>query len=238
MVHERKKNRRVDPVSHTADAPNKSEKAEGNAELYPDTQSWTTQQKERYLEENRGRIWGLVNTFRNIQDPALSRDDLFQEAQIAFWHAYDSYDPTRGTRFTTYAHKIMKNAVTKLLRSSGASKRKPTAPTVPYDTTVTDVGAEIMGGDNMEVIPSPLGHGGPLLEDHCIQREEVSLVHTLLQDLFSEEDQQIFLSLSQGLVTQKELAAELGCSQAKISMTYRFVKIRLNYELKQAGYSQ
>lgn len=207
-------------------------------EKYPDTRHWAETQKENYLEANIGRIRALVNGVNNISDPAISRDDLFQEAQMAFWKAYDSYDPSRGTLFTTYAHKLMVNAVMKLLRASGASKRKPIVPPLPYDTTVVDGGMEIMGGDNMEVKPSSLCHPGPLVEDHCIQREEIDLVHALLEELFSEEERRIFLDLSQGLATQVELAKELNCSQAKISMTYRFVKIRLHYELKKAGYDQ
>lgn len=207
-------------------------------EKYPDTRHWTEAQKVEYLEQNMGRIRALANEVRNISDPAISQDDLFQEAQLAFWKAYETYDPDRGTLFTTYAHKIMKNAVMKLLRASGASKRKPVVPPVPYDTTTIDSGSEIMGGDNMEIKSSALGHTGPLVEDHCIQREEIDLVHKLLHELFSEEEQRIFLDLSQGMATQVELAKELKCSQAKISMTYRFVKIRLNYELQKAGYSQ
>jgi len=207
-------------------------------EKYPDTRHWTEAQKVEYLEQNVARIRALANEVRNISDPAISQDDLFQEAQLAFWKAYETYDPKRGTLFTTYAHKIMKNAVMKLLRASGASKRKPVMPPVPYDTTALNDGSEIMGGDNMNIKSSELGHSGPLVEDHCIQKEEIDLVHKLLHQLFSEEEQRIFLDLSQGMATQVELANKLKCSQAKISMTYRFVKIRLNYELQKAGYSQ
>lgn len=206
-------------------------------EKYPDTKNWPDAKKVEYLEANIGRIRALTNDIHNISDPAISQDDLFQEAQMAFWKAYESYDPNRRTLFTTYAHKIMKNAVMKLLRASGASKRKPTVPPLPYDTAVIEGGTEVMGGDNMEITSSALGHTGPLVEDCCIQREEIDLVHTLLQQLFSEEERRIFLDLSQGLATQVELAKELKCSQAKISMTYRFVKIRLNYELQKAGYT-
>lgn len=184
-----------------------------------------------------GRIRALTNGVHNISDPAITQDDLFQEAQLAFWKAYESYDPSRGTLFTTYAHKIMKNAINKLLRASGASKRKPVLPPLPYDTAVIDGGSEVMGGDNMDIKSSPLAHTAPLVEDHCIQKEEIDLVHRLLNELFSKEERRIFLDLSQGLATQVELAKELKCSQAKISMNYRFVKIRLNYELQKAGYT-
>lgn len=206
-------------------------------EKYPNTKLWSEEKKAAYLEANSGRIRALVNGVRNISDPAISTEDLFQEAQMAFWKAYESYDPERGALFTTYAYKIMKNAVTKLLRTSGASKRKPTQPTMPFDSVIMEDGSEFMGGDNQVVENSPLGHTGPLVEDHCIQKEEVELVLALLKRMFSKEEQRIFLDLSQGYATQVELAKELECSQAKISMTYRLVKIRLNYELQRLGYT-
>ena len=109
---------------------------------------------------------------------------------------------------------------------------------MPFDTVIAEDGSEYIGGDNQVVENSPLGHTGPLVEEHCIQKEEVGVVFALLQNLFSEEERKIFLDLSQGYATQVELAKELKCSQAKISMTYRFVKIRLNYELQRLGYAQ
>lgn len=207
-------------------------------EKHPNTKLWSEEKKAAYLEANTGRIRALVSGVRNIPDPAISSEDLFQEAQMAFWKAYESYDPERGTLFTTYAYKIMKNAVTKLLRTSGASKRKPVLPPMPFDTVIAEDGSEYVGGDNQIVESSPLGHTGPLVEEHCIQKETVSVVFALLQQMFSEEERKIFLDLSQGYATQVELAKELKCSQAKISMTYRFVKIRLNYELQRLGYAQ
>ena len=75
------------------------------------------------------------------------------------------------------------------------------------------------------------------LKTIVIQKEEVELALALLKRMFSKEEQRIFLDLSQGYATQVELAKELECSQAKISMTYRLVKIRLNYELQRLGYT-
>ena len=56
-----------------------------DSERYPDTKHWSEQQKAEYLEKNKPLIRSIISRIRNIPDAALSQDDLFQEAQIAFW---------------------------------------------------------------------------------------------------------------------------------------------------------
>lgn len=237
-MYEGKKNRRnIDISAAVALKIAKSGEDSILIEKYPDTRHWTTEQRTAYLEANQPWIRAIVSSVRNIQDPAISTDDLFQEAQIAFWDAFNTYDPTRDTLFTTYAYKFMQNAVKKLLRATSASKRKPPAPTIPYDSTVSDTGEEVMGGDNMQIPSQTLAHSGPLVEELCEQREVLDAVHMLLRKQFTPEERKVFLALSQSIATQNELAKELGCSQAKISMMYKFIKIRLNYELRQMGFS-
>ena len=82
-----------------------------DSERYPDTKHWSEQQKAEYLEKNKPLIRSIISRIRNIPDAALSQDDLFQEAQLAFWLALDTYNPRKRTLFTTYAHKCMRNAV-------------------------------------------------------------------------------------------------------------------------------
>lgn len=204
---------------------------------YPCTKNWSDEKRAAFLEENKPLIRSVVSRIQNIQDSSIGREDLFQEAQIAFWVAYDNYDPEMNTLFTTYAHKCMRNAINEKLRSSIASKRRPQKAVIPYDSGESEYGDDIMGGDNME-IESSLGAAQPLpVEDQCSQNEVLGYVYKLLQTLFTKEEQHIFLALAQKNATQLELAKEMGCSQAKISMMYKFVRVRLQYELKKAGFS-
>ena len=48
------------------------------------------------------RFKSLVNASR---DPLISFEDLKQEAWIGLWTASQSYDPNKGTKFTTFAYK-------------------------------------------------------------------------------------------------------------------------------------
>lgn len=209
-----------------------------DAEKYPDIKHWTEQQKSDYLEKSRPLIRSIVSRIRNIPDAALSQEDLFQEAQVAFWLAMDTYDPKKKVLFSTYAHKCMKNAVNEKLRSAMASKRKPTSPLIPFDSGFAESGEEYMGGDNMEIpLPAAAWQAAPV-EEQCVRNEVLAYVDQLLSAQFTPTEQRVFLSLARKQATQNELARELNCSQAKISMMYKFVRIRIYYELQRAGFTE
>lgn len=209
-----------------------------DSERYPDTKHWSEQQKNEYLEKNKPLIRSIISRIRNIPDAALSQEDLFQEAQIAFWLAMDTYNPRKRTLFTTYAHKCMRNAVNEKLRATTASKRKPNTPIIPFDSGFSDSGDEYMGGDNMEVPMTSIAWQAPPVEDQCMRKEVVDCVYKILKERFTPDEQRIFLALAKDQATQNELAKEMNCSQAKISMAYKLVRIRLFYELNQAGFTE
>ena len=209
-----------------------------DSERYPDTKHWSESQKAEYLEKNKPLIRSIISRIRNIPDAALSQDDLFQEAQLAFWLALDTYNPRKRTLFTTYAHKCMRNAVNEKLRATTASKRKPNTPSIPFDSGFSESGDEYVGGDNMEVPISSIACQAPPVEDQCMQNEVLNCAYKILRTQFTPEEQQVFLALAQKQATQNELAQQMGCSQAKISMMFKFIRIRLFYELNQAGFTE
>jgi len=209
-----------------------------DSERYPDTKNWSEEQKAEYLKKNKPLIRSIISKIKNIPDAALSQEDLFQEAQVAFWLALNTYDPTKKTLFTTFAHKCMRNAVNEKIRATTASKRKPVVPVIPFDSGTSETGDEYMGGDNMEVPASAMAWQALPVEDQCVQNEVIECVYKILRTQFTPEEQRVFLSLSQKQATQNELAKELHCSQAKISMMFKFVRIRLYYELNKAGFAE
>ena len=208
-----------------------------DSERYPNTKEWNEQQKSDCLERNKSLIRSIVTRIRNIPDAALSQDDLFQEAQVAFWLAMDTYNPNKKVLFTTYAHKCMRNAVNEKLRATMASKRKPVAPTIPFDSGFSESGEEYMGGDNMEIPLSSIVWQATPVEEQCAKNEILDYVYDLLRNKFTPEERDVFLSLARKQETQNELAKKLGCSQAKVSMMYKFVRIRIFYELQEAGFT-
>lgn len=72
------------------------------------------------------RNQGLVGKVaRRYFDTGLSFEDLMQEGQIGLIKAADRYDPTQGTRFSTYAVWWIRQAVGRAVANTGRMIRLP-----------------------------------------------------------------------------------------------------------------
>lgn len=206
-------------------------------EWFPNTQSWSDDEKLEYMNRNEGLIMSLVRKYaNNLPSVSIDIDDLKQEAKIAYWIALGNYDPSRGVRFSTYVYKCMSNAINELYRIAEADKRRPkNVSFIPFDSIVDNDGEERMGGDN-EDGKSLSAMKSLSVEDSCIQGELISAIYKILDEAFSEEERFIFLSLARKEFTQVELSKMMHCSQAKISMLNNDIRIRLLYELSLMGF--
>jgi RNA polymerase sporulation-specific sigma factor len=66
------------------------------------------------FEKNQGLIWSLIQRFRGRADP----DDLYQVASLGMLKALRRYDPTFGTKFSTYAVPIVLGELRRYLRDN------------------------------------------------------------------------------------------------------------------------
>lgn len=205
-------------------------------DYYPNTKSWTFEEREEFMKQNEGLVIALVAKYTHIQDNALDKDDLCQYAYIAFWDAFSTYNPEKGTRFTTYAQTLMKNRIADILHRSTAAKRTPPEPTITYDTIVTPDGDGYPGGDNREIMDARVKQTNSSVEEQVLQKELIDLIYELLLN-FNPNLRHIFLTLVFKTKTQKELAKELKCSQGKISMDYKLVRSALRFDLMKLGYT-
>ncbi len=73
----------------------------------------------RLIEENSGLIWSIARRFfgRGV-DP----DDLYQLGCVGFLKAVEGYDPSFGTRFSTYAVPKISGEIRRFLRDDGTVK--------------------------------------------------------------------------------------------------------------------
>ena len=206
-------------------------------ELFPDTRNWTDDQKIAYMEKHQALIMSLVNQCGNSQDPAVSREDMAQEARIAFLTSLDTYDNTRGVRFSTFCYKNMKNAINMVHRLTNAAKRKPIRPPIPFDTILDEDGNSQNSGENslLDEESQPSYHKDSV-EALCVKKEIVDTIYQMLNTIFTPTEKEIFLSLSLKRKTQAELAAQYNCSQAKVSTAYKNIRISLQCELRSRGY--
>lgn len=204
------------------------------SKYYPDTQNWSNEQKLQFMNENDGLIIALVAKYSYLKDCSMDREDLYQVASEAFWNAFFTYNPEKGTRFTTYIQILMKNEINELLRWSNAQKRMPLEIPISYDAIVKD-GEEWSGGENIQILEFKESVGTLSIEDQILQKELKDVVYRLLRN-YKRREQYIFLSLVYKLKSQVELAKELNCSQAKISTDYNRIRRSLQNDLQEIGY--
>lgn len=206
---------------------------------HPNTKEWSLQEREDFLTANKKLIYSCINPYKfRSQRSMLGVDDedLFQEASIAMWSAFDKYDPNTEASFATYACTAMMNAIREVLRKQGAHKRKIDATAVSYDAIYQNQDdGDYVTGDNMSVIN--LGPVEESIEDICIRKEMMDIIYDIMNTVFDDREKEIFLSLSMRKKTQTELAEELGYSQSSISLAYKTAKIKLCKGIIDNGYS-
>ena len=201
---------------------------------FPDTKKWSYEKRAEFMQENMPLIKTAVGRFK-IEDPAVSREDLIQEAQIAFWHAYDMYDPSKQTAFTSYAFDLMKKHLLYSVRGINAQKRKPAQPPVSLNGDEEEPDSFITP-DNWNIPDTISDINANPTEDMVLRKEELALVYRELAR-YNKEYQYVFLNLALKTKTQKELAEEMHCSQGKISMMYSLIRVQLCYDLRRMGYT-
>ena len=62
--------------------------------------------------ENKNLIYKIANIYRNQGDI----EDLFQAGCIGLVKAYRKYDPTKNTKFTSYAYKYILGEISNIVR--------------------------------------------------------------------------------------------------------------------------
>jgi len=74
---------------------------------------------EKLIQENSGLIWSIA---RRYFGRGVDGDDLYQLGCLGFLKAIQSYDPSYGTRFSTYAVPKIAGEIRRFLRDDGTVK--------------------------------------------------------------------------------------------------------------------
>ena len=80
------------------------------------------QLRERLLQEHAGLV---VHAARRLAGDHDGVEDLIQEGYLGLLRAIDSYDPTRGVAFATFAYPAIAGAMRNYLRDRGSLIREP-----------------------------------------------------------------------------------------------------------------
>lgn len=83
--------------------------------------------RETFLIQNLGLVGDVVNkyAYRVMGHPSIGPEDLRQVGVIGLIKAYDRFDHSRGTRFSTYAVSMIEGEIKKYLRDNADTIRFP-----------------------------------------------------------------------------------------------------------------
>jgi RNA polymerase sigma factor (sigma-70 family) len=130
--------------------------------------------------------------------PPRYREDLFAEAQLGLWKACRTFDPGKAA-FSTYAGKCILAQIYQYLR-----QLKKTAREISMET--------------------PLNSQDLTIKDMLGYRQDFSGVE--VNEILESKMDEIFELYLRGL-SQREIVARLGCSQANVSRRIKAARDRL-----------
>ena len=102
--------------------------------------------KDVMFNENSGLIWKAIKDMHLYATKDMELDDYYQIGSMGLLRAIDTYDTNKGTQFSTYAVKCIKNEISQYFQSQERDKRKMNSVTTSYniETNVGDNKVEII----------------------------------------------------------------------------------------------
>ncbi len=140
------------------------------------------------------------------------KEDLSQEGMMGFISAVYSYKEDGGASFSTFANHCIKNRIISAVRTENSKKRIPSELFVPLD--------------EQENFISSLGTP----EESLISQSESERIYSLIKDVLTEKEQQIFHLYLSG-ISYGEIAREAGCTQKSVDSALQRVRKKLREKL-------
>lgn len=158
-----------------------------------------------YKEINRQK-----SLFNRVSE---ERDDMFQDASMYLWKAYEKYDLEKGYHFTTFARRYIQRGVQNMTRENQRQKRD--GVTVSMDQQVKDE----EGSELVNFLVDDTDMDNPIIAQEVIEQAF---------NIMSETEAESLKCILKGM-TRAEIAHKKGITRQNAYMEYKRVedKIRL-----------
>lgn len=168
-----------------------------------------TAEQQQLVEDNLLLSRFVIKTyFHQGRGLSIEYEDLEQIGYVALCHAALTFDPERGTTFSTYACLTIRSHILHQLRSITAVKRQSNLLTVSLQQEYANAkGNSITLADML-----PDKQSG--IEDRVLLQESIRQVY---EKVTREPGSDILLACLTKQITQREAAQQLGVSQPQVS---------------------
>ena len=171
-----------------------------------------------WLATHKDLIRWLVNQYRT--NTVITKDDLFQEAMLAAWKAFDNYDNNRvDVLMETYLFVVMDNAIKEVFRRVFAQKRQAQTQAIYFVDLAQQEYCE-----ELDAIENVSGYARSV-EDEAESNEGIKFWQERINNL--PESLKTVMKLHIAGMTQVQIAKKLGISQSNVSVQLNKARVML-----------
>ncbi len=178
------------------------------AECFAKLKAGEKSARDTLVNHNLRLVAHIVKKFQN----SMEADDLISVGTIGLMKAVDSFDYSKGVKFSTYASRCIENEILMLIRANKRHK-----DVISFNSTITG------GTDKDEILLQDVIAVDD--DDDIIQAAETSFMMDKVFDVMKKElspmEQQVMIYRyglqGKDLLTQREIAKMLGLSRSYIS---------------------
>lgn len=192
------------------------------SDTHPLTQNWSNEQKNHWLMDNSTLIWASVRKYLHLfsHNSSIDLHDLYQIASMAVLPAFETYDPKRDVKFSTYATFCMNQSLKMATRHEYAIKRFSYTTSLDDENTRDFLQGDFLLGKNL----SP--------EDQYVCQEQLQNIYDFVLKQAGKDAPIIFTVLCNE-ITQSNAADLIQCSQARISQKVKKIRRGLTAEFQE-----
>lgn len=181
--------------------------------------------KDKLAEENYNCVYHVARSFSNT---GIAFEELMSVALVGYAKAIENYEDSRTTKFSTYAINCMKNEVLFFLKKERLKHQGNLSlnSVLATDKNGNQLSLEEIVHNDEKIDINP--------EKKVIHDERIIKLKKLVEEL-DEKEKFIICSryelFGEKPKTQKEIAQQVGMSQANVSKIEKSILDRLNKEL-------